>query len=147
MSLYCGRKILPSIAFADGYEGIARTSATSPLSIAHVARLPGALLPFLNSGRALPASLPFLFAIRWSFRRMEDMLGKPNSSSSSSYPSCSLAPFSATAPQALSVSERKPVYVRRGGGEVVVLGAGELVCLGSGGGVDGRELDSFLSAN
>ena len=86
MSLYCGRRILPSVVLlAEGYVGMARASATSPLSNAHAASVLVAWFPFCRLGRLEPpGSLPFLFDNRLPFLRVEAMLGSPNSSSSSS---------------------------------------------------------------
>jgi len=86
ISWYWGRSIFPSTFFAVGYVGIPLSSAMSPLSIPRHAKDPDTVLALLP-----PASFAFDGCFRLPFLRMFAILGRPNSSSSSSNmsPSCS----------------------------------------------------------
>jgi hypothetical protein len=101
------------------------------------------LLPFRRLLVRLPKPpelFPLVFDILLPFRRIDAMLGKPNSSSSSSKP-ISPSSRSCSDERTSSELERKLVYMRLcGGGDAVVLGGGVLLFLESVGGVRGREL-------
>ena len=64
--------------------GIARVSATSPLSKAHAANVGTAVVPFRISDELPPDVLLREFGNRFAFLDIVAILGKPNSSSSSS---------------------------------------------------------------
>lgn len=113
ISLYCGLRIFPSALFAEGYEGKSLSSAMSPLSLrVHEGVKAGVRVDIVGTLEdESDLALAFCF---WPLLRMLAILGKPNSSSSSSKAKASWSGRSAGA-HSLLVLPKKVDKPLRGG--------------------------------